>query len=77
MTKLCLESIRNDASFTPFWQKIRVIADKYDIGESRLPRKRRAPGGLDDGMAPPEFPTSIEDHFRPTIFKPLTMLLEG
>ena len=77
MTKSCLESIRNDASFTQFWQKVQVLADKYDIGEPRLPRKRRAPCRLDDGMAPPEFPTSLEDHFRPIFFEAIDNVIGG
>ena len=32
---------------------------------------------LDDGMAHPAFPTSVEDHFHPIFIKLLTMSLEG
>ena len=68
MTKSCLESIRDDASFTQFRQKVQVLADKYDFGEPRLLRKRRAPCKLNDGIEPPGFPASAEDYFHPIFF---------
>lgn len=69
MTISCLNSIRNDVSFTLFWKKVNLFADKCDISEPTLPRKRKAPSRLDDGLAPPEFPSSVEDHFRQIYFE--------
>ena len=62
-------SICNDASFVAFWQKVNALVDKCDIGEPTLPRKRRAPSRFKDGLAPPEFPSSVEDYFRWIYFK--------
>ena len=63
MTISTLESIRDDASFVAFWQKVTALAEKYDIGEPVLPRKRGAPSRFEDGLAPPAFPSSVGDHF--------------
>lgn len=77
MTISTLESIRDDTSFVAFWQKLNGLVDGCDIGEPTLPRKRRVPSKLEDGLASPVFPSSIEDHFRRIYFEAIDNVIGG
>ena len=68
MTISTLKSIRDSASFVAFWKKVTQSAAKYDIEETELPRKRKLPRQFDDGQAPPEFSSCVEDHYRQVYF---------
>ena len=47
-----LQTLRNETHFDLFWMK--VEAKVFDVDEVKLPRKRRLPRRLDDGIAEPE-----------------------
>ena len=48
MTVSTLKSLRNDACFDLFWQKITGSAENLDVDKPALPRRRKAPRRLDD-----------------------------
>ena len=77
MTISTLESLRDDASFAAFWQKVNAPLDRFDIQEPTIPRKRRAPSRIEDGLAPPEFSSSVEDHFRRIYFEAIDNVIGG
>ena len=77
MTISTLMSIRDSASFVAFWQKVTESAAKYDIKEPELPRKWKVPGRFDDGLAPPEFSSCAEDHYRQIYFEALDNVIQG
>ena len=70
MTVSTLKSLRNDASFDLFWQKITSSAEHLDIDKPALPRRRKAPRHIDDGSAP-TFHTTVEEHYRVIYFEAL------
>ena len=63
--------------YIAFWQKVNALVDKCNIGEPILPRKRRAPSRFEDGLAPPEFPSSVEDHFHQIYFEAIDNVIGG
>ena len=64
MTIPHLDSLCNDAYFASLWQKLNLFTDKRNTSEPKLPRTRKAPRRLDNGLPPPEFPSSVDDHFH-------------
>ena len=73
MTISTLKSLRNDASFDLFWQKITGSAENLDVDKPALPRRRNAPRRLDDGSAP-AFHVTVEDHYRVIYFEALDLI---
>ena len=62
MTVSTLKSLRNDANFDLFWQKITASAEDLHVDKPALPRRRKVPRRLDNGSAPTLHKT-VEDIF--------------
>lgn len=77
MTLKTLEKIRHDTDFQLFWLKATKIANELGIEEPQPPRRRKAPRRFETGNAPPEFPSTVEDHFRRIYFEALDLVLQG
>ena len=76
LVKTTLQSMRSDDSFKLFWQVLRVKAQKLNIGEPTLPRKRKAPRRFEIGESQAEFPSSVEDHYRAIYYEALDLILQ-
>ena len=68
MTVSTLRSLRNDASFDLFWQKITASAENLKIDHPALPRRRKAPRRFDDGPAP-ILQETVGHYFREIYFE--------
>lgn len=68
MTVSTLKSLRNDANFDLFWQKITASAEDLDADKPTLLRPRKAPWHLDGGSAS-TFHMTVEDHYRAVYFE--------
>ena len=55
MTIETLKSFRTNNLFDLFRQKVSLKASELDVGEPQLPRRRRLPRRLDDGLSAGEF----------------------
>ena len=77
MTLKTLEKIRHDTDFQLFWLKATKIANELGIEEPQPSRRRKAPRRFETGNAPPEFPSTVEDHFRRIYFEALDLVLQG
>ena len=73
MTVSTLKSLRNDASFELFWQKVAISAADLPIDEPALPRRRKRPCRFDDGSAP-TFHVTVEEHYRVIYFEALDFI---
>ena len=62
MTLTTLEKIRNDTSFYLFWLKVTKIANELGVEEPQSPHQRKTPHRFETGNAPPQFPSTAEDH---------------
>ena len=76
-TKLTLLSIRNEASFDSFWEKVVGMSERVHVEEPRLSRRRRVPRRYEDGIAEPEYSTTPEDHYRRIYYEALDLLVHG
>lgn len=68
--------MRSDASFKLFWQVLTVKAQKLDIGEPTLPRKRKAPRRLEIGDGESEFHPNVEDQYRIIYYEALDLIID-
>ena len=64
LTLTTLKLIRNDASFDPFWQRVRASAKEVDVDKPILPCCCKLPHRLDDGAAPTVHAT-VQEHYIP------------
>ena len=64
MTTTTLKSIRTEDRYKLFWHKTIMQANKLDIAEPTLPRKRKAPRRYEVGVGTGVTPSSPEDHFK-------------
>lgn len=58
MTVKAIQSIRSDAEYNLFWEKVTKMASELEINEAQLPRKRKVPRRYDSGHAEAEFHSS-------------------
>ena len=68
MTVSTLRSLRNDASFDLFWQKITSSAENLKIEHPALPRRRKALRRFNDGPAP-ILQETVGHYFREIYFE--------
>ena len=77
MTVKTLSSLRNEAMWIMFWEKLKCQADGTHVSSPTLPRRRRAPLRLEDcigGKAMPEYPETVDDHYRRIYFEALDLV---
>ncbi|KAL5515243.1 hypothetical protein EMCRGX_G000382 [Ephydatia muelleri] len=77
MTVKTLSLLRNEAMWTMFWEKLKCQADGTHVSSPTLPRRRRAPLRLEDcigGKAMPEYPETVDDHYRTIYFEALDLV---
>ena len=56
--------MREEASFHMFFENVRASAQKLETNNPKLPRKRKVPSRYEDGEAPTEFVSTVEEHYR-------------
>ena len=76
MTLTTLEKIRNDTSFHLFWLKTTKIANELGVEEPQPPHQCKTSSRFETGNAPPEFPSTAEDHYRRIYFEVLDLVLQ-
>ena len=59
-----LKGMREEASFHMFFEKVRASAQKLEVNDPKLPRKRKGPSRYENGEAPAEFVPTVEEHYR-------------
>ncbi len=75
MAVATLKSVRNEESFDLFWQKVNSRASQLDVGEPQLPRRRRLPRRLDDGLSAAEFHDSPKIFYRQQYFEAIDLIV--
>ena len=56
-------------------EKASHLAEKLEVSEPALPRRREVPKRLDDGTAAHEYPATAEDHFRQIYYEALDLII--
>ena len=69
LVKATLQSMRSTDQFDLFWKVLTRKAEKLNIDEPVLPRKRRAPRRIEIGESPAEFHSNVIDHYRAFYFE--------
>lgn len=66
--KKTLMSLRTDVHAGNFWKGVTAKAEKLDVTDPCLPRKRRRPARYEYGEAAPEFSETPEHHYAVTAY---------
>ena len=69
-----LKGMREEASFHMFFEKVRALAQKPEVSDPKLPRKRKGPSRHEDGEAPVEFVSTVEEHYRQIFYQTIDMV---
>ena len=73
LTVQTLGSLRTDANFDLFWQKVEKRRDGFEVDEPKLARKRKTPIRFEQGNAEGEFPSSPKDEYRRVFFEAIDL----
>ena len=77
MTKRTLKSMRSEENFNLFWELIMKMSVDVDVSEPRLPRRRKVPARYEEGSAPPEFPSTVKELYRPQYYAALDLIIQA
>ena len=66
--QLSLQGIREEASFLCFFEKLKVSKQKLEIDDLELPSERKISSHYEEGEAPVEFVSTVEEHYRQNLF---------
>ncbi len=77
MTTATLASLRNDGHFDLFWEKVQQMASERDVNETKIPWQRKHPAPFEEGMASPEFHTTVKEFYRHIYYEALDLIVES
>ena len=60
-----------------FLLKATKIANELSVEEPQPPCRSKTPHRFETGNAPPEFPSTMEDHYRKIYFEALDLVLQS
>ena len=68
-----LEGMRDEETFELFWIMVQQLVSEHDIGEPKLPRKRKAPRHLEIGSSESEHPSSPKEYYKRIYYEALDL----
>ncbi len=74
LTLTTLQSIRSDESFQAFWDTVEISQASVDVTAPTLPRQRKVPRRYEIGESAPEYPSSVQDHYRQIYFEAIDLV---
>lgn len=69
--------MRNEENFNLFWEFVVKLFAEFDVSEPRLPRRRKVPARYEEGGASPEFPSTVEELYRPQYYEALDLIIQA
>ena len=66
--------MREEASFDMFFKKVRSSAQKLEVNDLKLRKKRKVRSRYEDGEAPAEFESTVEEHYRQIFYQTIDMV---
>ena len=57
-----------------FFEKVRASAQKVEVNDPKLPRKRKVSSRYEDGEAPGEFVSTVEEHYRQIFYQTIDVV---
>ena len=56
--------MREEASFRMFFEKVRASKQELEIDDPKPPKKRKVSSHYEEGEAPVEFVSKVEEHYH-------------
>lgn len=75
MTLQTLKTLRSDTNFKLFWEKVTKMAEKEEVLEPEVPRRKKVPRTIDYGRAEGISAATPEDYFRQFYFEALDLII--
>jgi len=69
-----IKKLRDEDSFDLFWLKVLKMSESLDM-EPQLPRQRKRPRRLEDGLADAEFHDDVKAYFRQQYFEAIDLIV--
>ena len=69
-----LKGMREEVSFQMCFEKVGASAQKLEVNDPKLPRKRKVPSRFEDGEASAEFTSTVEEHYRQIFYQTIDMV---
>ena len=66
--------MREEDSFHMFFEKFRASAQKIEVNDPKLHRKRNVSSRYEDGKARAEFISTVEEHYRQFLYQTIDMV---
>ena len=70
-----LQSIHSDDNFNLFWEYLEHKCSDLEVSIPTLPRRKRAPKRFEIGDAAPEYPDTVQDHYRRLFLEVIDVLV--
>ena len=67
--------MREEASFRMFFEKVRASKRKLEINDPKLSKKRKSLSHYEEGEAPVEFASTVEEHYRQIFYQAVDMIV--
>ena len=74
-TVQALQSVRSDGDFNLFWKYLENRCSGLEVSSPALPRRKRVPRRFQVGEAEPEYPKTVQDHYRRIYFEVIDVLV--
>lgn len=74
LTLTTLQSIWSDESFQAFWNVVEINQSSLDVTAPTLPRQRKVPRRYETGESAPDYPRSVQDHYRRIYFEAIDLV---
>ena len=75
MTVATMTSMRSDDQFNDFWHLVIHKTQERGISEPQLPRQRKLPRRLDDGISEGYFPSTPMEHFKKIYYEAIDLIV--
>ena len=75
LTRSTLLLMRTDDNYELFWARLLKLHDEFAVGETTMPRKRKAPARYEDGAASSEFPSCPKAYYKQIYYETLDLIV--
>ena len=72
---MALQALRSDSNFKLVWEKVIQMAEKENVSEPEVPRRKKVPRRIDYGTAEGISTATPEDYYRQLYFEAFDLII--
>lgn len=77
MTVRTMETMRTDASYNLFWERLQIDRTNFEVDEAVLPRKKKCTKQYDDRTSAGDYPATPKLLYRQQYFEALDLIINS